>query len=432
MANPSRSVGLVALVALVAVSAGVGYAVGAHRYHRLEPPGRAKLGAPPPPGLTADVRAALVLPDLRDRTTRVAALLAPLGPEALDEVRVGYDSVVLDTGDVEMVLLVDWWAGFAPQDALEWAHASGIGWHPAVVTAAVRAWARSDPEAASRGLRGLAMDDRLMSAGLLGLVRGWEESGHRGLEDFLERSAGGDEASIRAIDAVARGKVLRDGAEAGIAWAEGLPDRADGTPSDFKLNAYRRVASAIVPIDPPRAAAWVAGLRGGKYASGLLFRTGTTWAEQDGRAAMTWLSTLPADRDLPLAVQETYRTWVGRDREAAFEWLRNADLQPWLDPAVETYATNRFLTSPDEAIEWAYRIHDPRRREQTLIRLAATWLLSAPDEAQAWLDRSDLGEEARQKVAALRDREQARRARMEQREQLLKSHSAPAGAPADR
>lgn len=416
-----RASSLLGLIALAAVSAATGYAVAEHRYRRVEPPVRAKLGAVVPPGLRADLHAALIHPDLQERTTRVAALLAPLGPEALGDVRAAYDGVVLDVGDVELVLLLDWWAGFDPEPALAWAHSSGIGWHPAVISAAVRSWARRDPDAASRGLRDLAVDDRLMTAGLLGLVRGWEESGRPGLEEYLERTAGGDEASIRAIDALARGKVLRDGPEAGIAWAEGLPDRDDGSPSDFKVNAYRRVASAVVGVDPQRAAEWIAGLRGGKYSSGLLFRTATSWAEHDGEAAMRWLSTLPADRDLPLAVQEAYRMWASRDRDAAFEWIRNAKLEPWLDPAVDTYAITRYRVSPQEAIDWALKIHDSQRREQVLVRIAATWLIDAPDDAQAWIDRSDLGEEAKQKIAKLRDQALARKQRDERRKQLLSS-----------
>jgi hypothetical protein len=288
----------------------------------------------------------------------------------------------------------------------------------------VRAWARSDPEAARRGLHGLVLDDRLMAAGLLGLVRGWEESGRPGLEDYLERSAGGDEASIRAIDAVARGKVLRDGPEAGIAWAEGLPDRDDGSPSDFKLNAYRRVASAVVAIDPQRAAAWAAGLRGGKYSSGLLFRTGTSWAQIDGAAAMQWLSTLPPGRDLPLAVQETYRMWISQDREAAFEWIRSQPLEPWLDPAIQNYAVNIFRQSPTEAIAWANRVQDTKRRELTLAGIVANWLVTSPDEAQAWLDASDLSDATRQQIAALRDRQLARQARDAQRQQLIEAQRA--------
>ena len=421
---------VLALLVLAAVSAGLGYAVAEHRHRRLEIPSRARQGAVVPPGLTADLHAALIHSDLPERTTRVAALLAPLGPDALDQVRTAYDGVLLDTGDVELVLLLDWWASFDPEAALAWARNSGIGWHPAAIAAVARAWARKDPEAASRGLRDLALDDRLLTAGLLGLVRGWEESGRPGLEDYLEGTAGGDEASIRAIDAVARGKVLRDGPEAGIAWAEGLPDRDDGSPSDFKINAYRRVASAVVGVDPQRAATWVSGLRGGKYASGLLFRTATSWAERDGEAAMRWLESLPPDRDVPLAVQEAYRMWASRDKEAAFEWIRNAKLEPWLDPAVQTYAMTRYRTGPQEAIDWAKRIHDPQRREQSIVRIVATWLIDAPEAAQAWLDRSDLGEDARQTIATLRDRAVARKARDTKRKDLLSGQQVPAAAPA--
>jgi hypothetical protein len=347
------------------------------------------------------VYAALIEPDPLERAVELGRTLEPLGPEALDAVRGAYDAVVLDVGDVEFVLFAEWWARFDPPAAFDWARASRVGWHPAVLSAVARAWARQDPEAAALAVERSVTDSRLRAASLLGLVRGWEESGRDGLAEYLGRQTD-PQAVQQAIDALARGKVLREGPEAAIAWAEALPDDPD--PAELKLNAHRRVAGAIVELDPERAAAWAARQVGGPYASGLLMRVGTAWAERDGAAAMRWLSTLPADRALPNAVQETYRTWFLRGREEASEWLRAAKPEPWLEPAVSVFALYHARENPREALSWAERLSESGRRDRTLIGIALAWLRQAPEEAQAWLDQAELSENVRNGLARIRAR----------------------------
>jgi hypothetical protein len=388
-------------VALLALSFGLGYSLSPSR--PVDPPTRAVTGSAPPPGIASELQAALVLPDLLDRVAAVARILEPLGPGALDEVQKGYESVNLDLGDVELVLLADWWAGFDPSAAFGWARDSKIGWHPAVLTAMVRTWARRDPEAAARSIRATLQDDRLMTAAMVGLVHGWDESGRGGLETYLSGLPAG---SLRAVDVLARIRIAREGPELAFEWAQELP-AGDPRQESFRSEAIERVLEATADSDPRVAAAWAEQIRGedpGPRGSiGLLLRVAMRWARKDGEAAMMWLSTLPPATDIPPAVEETYRTWYISDGPAATEWLASVELEPWLETAVVAFALQRSASDPDEALAWAMRVRDPALRERTLVKIGASYSVAAPEQADAWLARVELPDPVRERIETFRN-----------------------------
>jgi hypothetical protein len=405
----------------------IGYAVSSFLNARVEPPTRSVNGAVVPPGIASDLHAALSAPDLFDRTSRVAALLAPLGPDALDAVRASFDSVLLDSGDMELVLFSEWWARFDPEAAFAWARANRIGWHPAVLTALMRTWARQDPEAA-RAAAATVGDERLRQASLIGVVRGWEESGQGGLQEFLAASPAESSEFTVAIETLVRGIALREGAEAAMAWADSIPASQPGQTDGFRTRVRTRVATALAAIDPKLAGTWAARHRRDPDGHLVLFRVGVSWARSDGAAAMDWLASLPREPELTnLAVQETYRIWFGQDREAATAWIEQQAPAPWLDPALETYAKVSGGTQPEHGLRWAERIQDERRRQSATIRIAATWLLEDPDAARAWLDQTDLDDSTRASIVRLAEDFASRR---ERRERLAQQRAASAAAAA--
>jgi hypothetical protein len=387
-------------VALLALSFGLGYSLAPSR--PVDPPTRAKRDVAVSPGLASELQAALVLPELLDRVEAVTRILRPLGPDALDEVRAGYESVNLDLGDVELVLLADWWAGFDPSAAFGWARDSKIGWHPAVLTATVRTWARRDPEAAAREIRAALQDERLMAAAMVGLVHGWDEAGHDGLETYLSGMPAG---SLRAVDVLARIRIARAGAESAFDWAQELP-AGDPRQASFRSEAIERVLEASTDSDPQVAAAWAEQIRGedpGPRGSvGLVLRVAMRWARKDGAAAMQWLSKLPPATDIPPAVEETYRSWYISDSQAATAWLASVELEPWLEPAVVAFALQRSASDPDEALVWAMRVRDPALRERTLVKIGASYSVAAPEQADAWLARAELPDPVREKIQTFR------------------------------
>lgn len=342
-----------------------------------------------PPGLTGDVRDILLMPDLLARTAALATLFEGLGPEALPQVQAAYSSVLLDLDDVEFVLFGDWWARFDPRAAMLWTnhHWQTRNSGP-VLQAIMRQWGRSDPEAAITAAAA-APNNRIRRRWVDAALRGWDESVHDGALAYAESLPAGPDQQW-ALYVVTRRRVLRDGPEAALAWAEALPDDNE----NFKLNAFRRVTGAVAEVDPMRAAAFAERHLDGPYASGLPERVGMNWVVRDGDAAMRWLAGLPAGTDREDGVRETFRHWMILDQPAARQWIRGMEPEPWLDPAIALYAKRAGQKNEtEEALTWAGRIEDPDLRNPTIGWIVRYWLVRDEAAANAWLDQSGLAPE---------------------------------------
>jgi len=337
-----------------------------------------------PPGVEGEVRDVLLMPDLLARTKALAALLQTLGPESLEPVRAAYDSVLIDLGDTELALFGHWWAGFDPRAALAWTDRS---WQTRksipVIAAIMRAWGRVDPKAAIDAAAS-ARNPAIRRQWIDSALRGWDESVHDGALAYAESLGPGQDRQW-ALYVVTRRRVLRDGAQATIEWAESLPDD-----EAFKLNAFRRVASATAEVDPERAADFVERHLDGPYGRGLPRRVGTHWINHDPEAALAWLQTLPEGRLREDGIRESFRHWLIVDRPAAIRWSEQAPRDPWLDPAFSIYARSQSKADPRRGLEIASGIHDTGMRHQTTGVIAREWLVRDEPAADAWLEQSDL------------------------------------------
>jgi hypothetical protein len=268
-----------------------------------------------------------------------------------------------------------------------------------------------DPAAASQAVRTVSdPSGPLFAASLLGLVRGWDESGQPGLADFLLAAvAESGEAYAQAVDSLARARILREGPAAATAWVDALPDVDDGGPTPFKAFATQRVAGMLAETDDPlRAAEWVAekrarGQEGQEYGLGPLLKVCVAWATRDPEAALRWLRALPPGSDVPTLVQETFRRWFVHDPEAASRWLEAQRPDPWLDPAIAIIAQRKTLESFETAMDWGKRIQDVELHDKTVGKIALAWLRKSPAEAEAWLASAELSESARRHIEKLRE-----------------------------
>jgi hypothetical protein len=386
---------------IVGVVAGIlGVLVGVTVGHQVWGPGRqweSELALPTPrsravpegfapPGLAGEVRDVLLEPDTFGRTERLAAMFEQLGPEAIEAVRDAYDSVLLDQGDVELVLFGEWWAGFDPSAALRWTQQSPNTRHVLpVIRGIMRAWGRSDPLTAIETATNLAPNDTQRRLWIDYVLRGWDESVTDGALSYAESLGAGPERQW-ALTVLLRRRVLRDGPEAVIEWAEALPERDEA----FKLNVYRRVAGAVAEVDADLAVEFAERHMDGPYGKGLPERVGGKWVLRDPEATMRWLSTLPPGEARKSGVMETYRIWLAVDRVAAQAWLPEQPHDGWLDPAVALYARSISLEDPPQALEWAMGIADTDLRNGTVGSIVRKWLLREPGSAEAWLARSGL------------------------------------------
>jgi hypothetical protein len=220
------------------------------------------------------------------------------------------------------------------------------------------------------------------------ILRGWDESVHDGALEYVERLGHGEDRQW-GLYIVTRRKVLRDGPEAALAWAESLPDD-DPT---FKLNAFRRVAAAAAAVDPAQAAAFAERHLDGPYAKGIPRRVGMRWLEHDPEAALLWLSSLPESQNRIDGVIETFRTWRRLDKAASANWIQGREPEPWLDGALSVYAKGLVKTDPHEALRLAGQIHDTNLRNATVAVAAREWLVRDEAAGNAWLDQSSLSPE---------------------------------------
>jgi hypothetical protein len=188
--------------------------------------------------------------------------------------------------------------------------------------------------------------------------------------------------------------VRTEGIDAAFGWAEEL---ADDAPGRFKLQAYRRVATAVAEIDPWRAAAWTETKLDGEFGDHLARRVTMVWVKRDPAAAMTWLGDLPPEA-VEDAIGETYRDWLVQDRESALAWFGELEPPARSDAVIATYALAIALAEPRAAIEWAEQLPAGEPRDRTLESIARSWLQNDRSAATDWIEASDLPAERKQRL----------------------------------
>ena len=229
--TPRIAAGFTAALALLGTGFGLGYSsgIGGIGGGRVRPPPP----VPPERVPAAPDRAAepffeiLGDPDAFSRAGRLSALLSELGPETVPTVRATLEEPPPSGfGAVETVLMARFWARHDPAAAADWALGSWEGYRAAVSIPVVELFVRSDPQAAVE-----AIQTRGAVSGLTGeslqraIVRGWYESGHPGLLDYI-RAQGYGMRRQRAVSMLARETIRHEGPDAVIRWVRSkAPDR---------------------------------------------------------------------------------------------------------------------------------------------------------------------------------------------------------------
>jgi hypothetical protein len=335
-------------------------------------------------GIDAEIRSALLESDMLVRIERVAGLLQKLGPESAERVLAIYETVWMDLGQIELILLADWWARFDPHAALDWAESDFRTMHNHVIPQAViRSWSRNDHNAAmararvkSKGRSGTQA--KYESAA----IEGWAESGEPGIMEYVQLLGHGM-ARQKALRGITRRKVMRDGVAAAFEWADAISEKD----KVFKLNVIRRVASNSALIDPALAATFCSGYDNTYYINSLPQRVAMKWAKKDPVATMAWLRTINDLDARDIGVREAYRLWLRLDKAAAVGWVKNDENhERWKDEAVAMYARRVQLMDPKAALELTEKIVGEDLRIGTQVIIAKTWKVKDTAEAEAWIE----------------------------------------------
>jgi hypothetical protein len=342
--------------------------------------------------------------DSLTRVGQTARVLATIPLERVDSVLATLDRIALAPGDLEVGLAADWLARSDPAAALEWATSKRYGNHDWVLAAVMRRWAQSDPKAAVQAFHGLRGTS---PATLASLILGWDEGGQPGMVEFLLGLEQGVGPQV-VIESLVRRKLVRDGPEATIRWAESLPaDRPEVT-SHFKRNAMRRVAGALADSDPERAMEWTATFGEGPFGNGAYRRVAIRTARNDGLGTMNWLRSLAAGPQRDGALQEAYITWLRFDRSDALAWMAEAPDAPWLDAAHAVYAQTLIaIEGYEAALAWVEKIDEEQPKQRAARKIGSGWYRRDPEKAKAWAEHPPEWVSERTALA-IRDPEAAR------------------------
>lgn len=370
---------------------------------------------------------AMIEPDALTRLGETVRVLRTIPGDRFGSVLASLERVAISSGDPELAAIATWLAQHDPDHAFRWAMSERYASHPWVVSAVLRSWARQDPKAATQAYYSIQQAASLGTA-LAAVVVGWDEGGHPGLAKFLQSFEQGQTPQI-AIEALVQRRIVRDGIEPTIRWAEELPEDDPRVLSRFKRNTMRRVASAVAAWDPQYAMKWASSFGEGSYGRGAYRRVATQTVRKDGLGTMQWLESLPEGPQRDGAVQEGFRTWLLVDRDAALEWIQQQPDAPWLDPAHGIYAQVVVTQDGHEAaLERTGLIDQWLRRQRTAQKIGRAWYMREPEAARAWVENAPewVSDETKETiVAVVKSREPRRNRRQrvdkaaEQREMAL-------------
>ena len=347
-------------------------------------------------------------PDVYARTRRLATLVPTLGPEAVPAVVEILDDPTFVLRDIEIGLLVRYWAAHQPEEATHWAaNVSSLTYREGAVFAALSAWAAVDPRAAVNTSLPWTMEEPMYQRIVpIAVVRGWHAGGDTaGLEEWM-RSL--DPSTFRqvAITTYVRILVEQQGMEAAMRWAESRPEDAQG--ESYKLDAFRRTVHVLASIDIPTVARWCDIHCYGPYGKNMRSIIARKWVwHGDGAESMAWLKDTRPGIERNHAVRHAYALWTREDPDAALAWFADqaaAGDTEWLQTVYPVVARLLAPKDPAEAMKWAARIPNEAESEMFMIGVARVWRGVDEAAAEAWLEQSPLSEEAREKARTLAKR----------------------------
>lgn len=328
-------------------------------------------------------RLASVLARPYDATTRGPALARILDTAAqsdLPELRHAFEaaSAYLYPSDLEQ--FATWTSALDPADAMRHPIAASTAQPDFWQIQVLRAWAAQRPQEAQRAWQ--AGECGTNELCMLALVAGWLDADREGAWSFVEQFSPGV-LRQRAMDLLVTRLIADQGLEASIDFVESIEEDA---PHRFKLQLFRRLATALALRDLERAGRFAAEHGPGPFGDGLARRVAVRMVARSGAQGMHWASALAPEAGRDDAVQAGARRWIQTDREAALAWFAQVEPQPALAPALVVYAQALVRDEPERAFAVVEALPPGDERDRATVSLLRIWLAHAADEANAWIE----------------------------------------------
>jgi hypothetical protein len=299
----------------------------------------------------ASFRRSLEDPDWLTRSHRFTSFLVGLNPENLPDALEALEPHLpwLLTDEFRIFMLA--WSRFDPSGAFEHAQSWPLQIRRNAGAAAMYAWGFRNPLEAVRAL-GEVESPELQEFWAARLLAGWAHGGYR--DSASEFIAAMPEGPTRlAYLATLAWEISKEGPEAVMRWAEGVPDDSPR----FKKAVFLKATSTLAGVDAPSTARWVQSHLNRDYAGeAALIAVAGAWATSDAPAAMRWLTALPAGKKREVAVWAGFRVWFQHSPKDAERWLRSASPAPAVDPAVRFMVEQTQDKRPAASRKWAARI----------------------------------------------------------------------------
>ena len=383
MQNLPRAVAVIGGVVLI--SFGLGYVTA--------PAGPAPDGAGAG-AAESTLREALMEPSHLMRAAGLAPRMASAGRGDLQEITAAHEAwyQTLGVDRVSGELLSELWARHDPAAGFEqidgWERRLGQPLLPDVL----RAWARRDPAAAREAAESVEGSAELKAELSLAVVLGsvdWR--GGDPWDDFVAAQPFGSEST----EGVLRALIRRDGVDAVLQRASGLPDDVS---AEFRTRVLRFAARLAAMEDVERGARFAEQHGAEEGGAQLEAIVAGVWGRQDGARAAEWVLSRPEGDSRNVALNSMFTGWVRTSRLDALAW---ADQQPVeVAGAIRrTWAQELVTSDPRRALEMSLELEGrPQRRIQR--EAARQWLGREPETAAAWLTENGLAELAETGEAA--------------------------------
>jgi hypothetical protein len=298
----------------------------------------------------ASFKQSLEDPNWLTRSYRFSSFLVGLNPENLPEAleALGPHLPWLLVDEFRVFMLA--WARFDASGAFAQAQA----WPPQIRrnagAAAMYAWGFLNPLEAVRALSTVE-DSGLQEFWGGRLLAGWAHGEYRDTaSDYISKLP---EGPIRlAYLGTLAWEISKDGPEAVMRWADGVPN----DPPRFKQAVFLKATSTLAGVDAPLTAQWLSGHLEHDYVDDALIIVAGSWVTNDGPAAMKWLTGLPAGDKRDTAVKSGFRVWFNRSPQEAESWLKSVSPEYSVDPAVRFMVERNRDKRPGVAQMWAARL----------------------------------------------------------------------------
>ena len=337
----------------------------------------------------------------RDRFIRTEKLISALRAVPADQTHVFEEVLRADkipNRALDRVLVVTAWAKYDAPAATRWAknRERNDVVRNEMFAESVYVWALEDHEAFFSDMEMAIYALPGMGRSMLrALIRGWFDSGKPQLEMFIRDMTPQSIDRQRAIDALIRLMIERDGAAATVEWAKALSGD-----EKYRISVYSRVAGQVVVIDSKLAVDWCAEVCDSPVGELMPHMMATAWANKSGEEAMDFITSLPNAVAVRTGARAAYRRFLITEPDRASAWMEKTTEEQRRGPVLQGPVgmhMNKLSGQgqPLLAIEWLGYIQEEDERNARLIPVIRRWLKQDEAAAEAWMAQSSMSEDAK-------------------------------------